>query len=162
MDINALVDSLYNNKPKPACTQQISIQEGNSVNHQYEIISLIVLEGIERKIVYNPKFDTCGDEKKFIKQMSILLRLYLASIGVKIDVEILTKKDIARTKMVRSPNFWADKTYPFNLACLYYYIKNGKQQALYYNPKSKLNSFSDGFIVVQVRSHVLKISLKEY
>jgi len=162
MDITQLVETLYNNKPMPACTQRISIQEGNSVNQQFKIISLIVLEGLEKKIVMNPTFDTCGDEKKFLKQMSILLKLYLASVGVKIDIEILTKKDISKTKLVYSPNFWANKTYKFGLACLYRYVKKGYEHALYYNPKSKLNHFSDGFLVAQIRNHVLKITLKEY
>ena len=162
MDINSLVDTLYNNKPMPACTQRISIQEGNSVNEQFEIISLIIFEGLERKLLLNPSFDICKDEKKFVKQITILLKLYLASIGVKIDIDILTKKDISRTTLVRTPNFWVNKTYKFDLACLYRYIKNGKEHALYYNPKSKLNHFNEGFLVAKIRSHVLKITLKEY
>ena len=162
MDINTLVDTLYNNKPMPACTQRISIQEGHSVNEQFEIISLIIFEGLERKLVLNPAFDKCADEKKFVKEIAVLLKLYLASIGVKIDIEFLTKKDISRTELVKSPNFWADKTYKFDLACLYRYIKNGKEHALYYNPNSKMNHFNEGFLVAQIRSHVLKIKLKEY
>lgn len=161
MDINQLVENLYMNKPKPAYTNQIHIQEGNSINEQFEIISLIVFEGIERKLVKNPAFDTCKDEKHFVKQISVLLKLYLASIGVKIDIENMTKKQLQKTQLVKSPNFWANKTYPFELACLYYYNKKGKRYALHYNPKSKLNSFSDGFLIVKYRSHILKITLKQ-
>jgi len=162
MDINQLTATLYNNKPMPACTQRISIQEGNTVNEQYEIISLVILEGLENKLVRNPAFDTCGDENKFVNQMSVLLKLYLASIGVRINIEKLSKKQLETTQMTHTPNFWANKTYPFELACLYYYTKNGKRYALQYNPRSKLGDFSNGFLVVKIRSHVLKITMKQY
>ena len=162
MDINQLTTTLYSEKPSPACTQRISIQEGNSVNEQFEIISLVIFEGLENKLVRNPAFDTCGDENKFVNQISILLKLYLASIGVRINIEKITKKQIEQTTLVHSPNFWANKTYPFELTCLYYYTKNGKRYALQYNPRSKLYHFSDGFLVVKIRSHVLKITMKQY
>ncbi len=162
MDINQLTYTLYSNKPQPACTQRINLLEGNTVNEQFEIISLIILEGVENKLIRNKTFDTCKDENKFVTQISILLKLYLASIGVRIDIEKLSKKQISNTQMIRSPNFWADKTYPFELACLYYYTKKGKRFALQYNPQSKLNSFADGFLIVKVRSHVLKITMKQY
>jgi hypothetical protein len=162
MDINQLTSTLYNNKPMPAYSQQISIQGGNTINEQFEIISLVILEGLENKLVRNPTFDTCDDENKFVNQMSILLKLYLASIGVRINIEKLSKKQLQNTKLTHTPNFWADKTYPFELACLYYYTKNGKRYALQYNPHSKLTNFSDGFLVVKIRSHVLKITMKQY
>ena len=162
MNVIDIADQLYNEKPKPACTVRISVVDGNSINEQFEIISLLIFEGLERKIATNPTFDTCKDEKKFIKQISILLKLYLASIGVRMNIEILTKKDIKKIKLTRSPNFWEIKKYKFNLTCLYKYIKKGKEHTLYYNPKSKLDSINDGFLIVKIRSHCFKIIFKHY
>jgi len=162
MNVIDIADQLYNEKPKPACTVRISIVDGNSTNEQFEIISLLVLEGLERKIVENPTIDTCKNERKFVQQMCILLKLYLASIGIKLNIELLTKKDLKKVKLVKSPNFWEIKKYKFDLNCLYKYIKKGKEHTLYYNPKSKLNSFSDGMLFVKIKSHCLKITFKHY
>ena len=64
--------------------------------------------------------------------------------------------------------FWLDplspyfKKYKFDLNCLYKYCKKGKIHTLYYNPRSKLNSFNDGILIVKIRSHCLKFTFKEY
>lgn len=162
MDIKELVESLYINKPKPACTQRIEIQEGNSINEQFEIITLIILEGFERKLVTNPEFDLTKDQKKFVRQICILLKLYLASIGIKINIDIITKKDIKKLTLTRSPNFFVIKKFKYNFACLYNYYKNGKQKVLYYNPKSKMSHFSDGFLMIKISNYVFKVTMKEY
>ena len=162
MEITELIDTLYNNKPKPACTQRIEITEGNSINEQYEIISLVILDGFERKIVMNPEFDITTDKKKFIRQISILIKLYLASIGVRVNIDLLSKKDIKNINMSNKPNFFTIRKYHYNFACLYNYYKNGKQKVLYYNPKSKMNSFSEGFLLIKIRNYVFKVTMKEY
>ena len=162
MNVIDIANQLYNEKPKPACTVQISIVDGNSTNEQFEIISLLILEGLERKIVTNQNFDTCKDERKYVQQMSVLLKLYMASIGVRMNIETLTKKDIKKMKLTKSPNFWEIKKYKMDLTCLYKYIKKGKEHTLYYNPKSKLNSITDGYLIVKIRSHCLKITFKSY
>ena len=162
MDIQQVVTQLFSEKPKPACTCQISLVDGHTVNEQFEIISLVVLEGLENKIVTNPQFDLCKDEKKFIQQMSILLKLYLASIGIRLNVEVLSKKEFKGIKLVKSPNFWTIKAFKFHLNCLYKFQKKGKIHTLYYNPKSKLETINDGILVVKIRSHCLKLTFKQY
>ena len=162
MDIQEVATKLFSEKPKPACTAQISLVDGHTVNEQFEIISLLVLEGLENKIATNPAFDLCKDEKKFIQQMTILLKLYLASVGVRLNVEVLSKKEFKGIKLVRSPNFWVIKKYKFNLNTLYKYQKKGKICTLYYNQKSKLETINDGILVVKIRSHCLKLTFKQY
>ena len=160
MEINQLADQLYNNKPKPACTQQISIYEGNSINEQFEIITLLTIEGINRKIMNNINKEE--DKKKYIQKMLILVKIYMASIGIKLNIEYLTKKDIKNIKLTRSLNFWVIKSYPFELNCFYKYIKKGKEQHLYYNPKSKVNNFQDCYVIIQIYNVILKLSYKTY
>ena len=162
MEINQLFEKIYSEKPKPACTQRISIQEGNSVNEQYEIISLMILEGLEKNILKHKDFKTTNDKKLFIKKQCILLKLYLASIGIRISTDFLSKKELKNGKMTRVANFWAIKSYSFEFACLYNYIKKGKLKTLYYNPKSNLKSFEDGFLLIKIENVVLKITLKSY
>jgi len=162
MNIIDLAQKLYCKKPEPACTQQISLIEGHTVNEQFEIITLLILEGLEDKLVCNPAFDKCADERKFVQQMSVLLKLYLASVGVKLNIEIVSKKEISKIKLVKSPNFWTIKSYKMNLNCLYQYVRKGKQTTLYYNPKSKIGSINDGVVIVKIRSHCLKITFKSY
>ena len=43
MDIKEVVTKLFSEKPKPACTVQISLVDGHTVNEQFEIISLIII-----------------------------------------------------------------------------------------------------------------------
>lgn len=160
MEITDLINKIYNDKPKPACSQQISIYEGNSINEQFEIISLIILEGIERKLIKD--LDKQEDKKKYIQRVIILLKLYLSSIGVKLNINFLTKKEIKNLKLSRSVNFWVIKKFNFDVNCLYRYIKKGKEKTLYYNTKSKLNHFREGFLIVKIQNFILKISFKEY
>ena len=162
MDIKEVTTQLYSVKPKPACTVRISLIDGHTVNEQFEIISLIILEGLENKIVTNPHFDLCKDERKFIQQMIILLKLYLASVGVRLNVEILSKKEFKGIKLEKSTNFWRIKKYKFNLNTLYKYQRKGKTHTLYYNQKSKLERINDGIIFIKIRNHYLKITFKEY
>mgnify|MGYP000105387693 CR=1 FL=1 len=162
MNIIELSKKLYSEKPKPACTQRISLIEGHSLNEQFEIISLVVLEGLEKKLVCNPAFDKCEDKRKFILRMTILLKLYLASVGVRLNIELVSKKDIKGVKLVKSPNFWKIKKYKMDLNCLYKHYKNGKETILYYNPKSKLTSINDGMIIVKIGGNCLKITFKQY
>lgn len=162
IDIIELARTIYSTKPQPACTQRVSLIGGHSVNEAFEIISLMILEGLDQKIVTNPQFDTCKDEKKFIQQMTVLLKLYLASLGIRLNIEMITKKDLKKVRLGKSANFWTIKEYKFDLNCLYNYVRKGKHTTLYYNPKSKIGSINDGIIIVKIRSHCLKITFKQY
>ena len=78
------------------------------------------------------------------------------------NVEFLTKKDIKKIKLTNTLNFWVIKKFNFQFNCFNRYIKKGKEHQLYYNPKSKLNSFKDGYLIVNINNFIFKVSLKEY
>ncbi len=162
MDLIELADNIYSKKPMPRCTQRVSLIGGHTTNEQIEIVSMFIFEGIERKIMSNPGFYDAKDKQMFTKRMLLLVKLYIASLGIDMKYELCKKTTMDNIKVTRSPSFWSIKTFNFDMAIFYNMIHKKKPIMLNYNMNSKVSSMNDIIIYVKIAGDCYKITFKSY
>ena len=162
MNIIELAQSIYSQKPQPRCTQRVSLIGGHTINEQVEIVSMFIFEGIERKIMSHPGFEDNEDKPLFVKRMMVLIKLYMASLGIVMNFEMCKNSSMDKIETTRSPNFWEIKKYHFDMAIFYNMIHKGKPIMLNYNPNSKVGSMSDTTLYTKVAGNCMKITFKSY
>ena len=94
MDIKSLSEAIYKNDPQPPRAIQITLDTiTTDVSEAFEVISLFLLEGINRKIMNNNQFNNKDlNVKKFIQDKIMLLKQYCQSISVDFKLEMITKQ----------------------------------------------------------------------
>ena len=142
MDIQQLANAIYKEDPKAPREIRLEIDAvTNNVNEAFEVISLLFLEGVNRKIIQSPKLQqTDLNIQRFIQQKIILLRQYCQSINIDFKLTTLTKKDVKKVALMDRPIFYTKDKYPFFMSFFYKTVRKGKHYEFMYNPgKSQLN-----------------------
>jgi hypothetical protein len=160
MDINLIADQIYNEKPKPKFTICLNLDINTHINEQFEIISLLLLNGI-KKLLINEIYQNTNDTKKFKKyllQKIILLKIYFASFGVCLNFSNVLKKDYNNFNFQNKVNFYIKNNYNFKFCILKLYQKKHQKSILYYNHIKQEKSIENMFIIVKFKNHFFKFS----
>jgi len=160
MDISQLSDKIYSEEPQGPRSIGLELDTAtNNVNEAFEVVSLILLEGINRKIIQSPKLQqTDLNMNRFIQQKVQTLREYCQSISVDFKLTILNKKDVKRVDFMDRPVFYTKDKFPFFMAFLFKTVRKGKQYEFMYNPgRSKLTCLKDGILVLKIQNYHYKI-----
>lgn len=160
MDIDNISKKIFSDKPKPKFSIQLNIDINSDINQQFEIISLIFLRGIDKKIFENnilSNNDDIKEIKKIISKQLFLIKLYFNSLGINFEISNLNKKDCLKYKLYNSPSFYSKNKYPFDFC----FIKNnsikGRIFESSYNYNKKSNSINEIFIIFKIHNHYFKV-----
>lgn len=164
MDISNLSEKIYKNEPQGANSIRLDLDTLTTNSAEiFEIISIFLLDGIEKKIINNKQLleGNLDDNKKvktFINKRVLLLKQYCHSIGLDFKINVLTKKDIKTITMQNIPLFYTKNKYSFFMAFLYKTYRKGKEYTFMYNPgKSKFNDIKDGLMFLNIKNNFFKI-----
>ena len=158
MDINNISKQIFNEKPKPKFTVQMNLDINSDINEQFEVISLIFLNGINH-IIYqkNVLVDDVKESKKIISKHLFLLKLYFNSFGIDFKIDNITKKECSH-KLFNYPFFYSKNKYPFTFVFLKNKILKGRKFQTQYNFKKKSNSINEIFIIFKIQNHYFSVS----
>lgn len=164
MDIDNIAEKIFEDKPKPKFTIQLNLDINSDINQQFEIISLIFLRGIEKKIYNNDilksieSIEDIKESKKILMKQFFLLKLYFNSFCIDFDIINLNKKDCINYKLYNSPSFYNKNKYPFNFCFIKSIFKKGKKIESIYNYKNKTENLNNIFIIFKINNHYFKVT----
>jgi len=158
MDINNISKQIFTEKPKPKFSIQLNLDINSDINQQFEIISLLFLNGINH-IIYqkNILIDDVKECKKIISKQLFLLKIYFNSFGIDFNIDNLNKKDCSH-KLFNFPPFYSKNKYPFTFVFLKNIILKGRKFQSQYNYKKKSISINENFIIFKIQNHYYSVS----
>ena len=160
-----IAEEIYRNDPKDPFQIRIAAPEENDPNMIFEIISLILLEGINKKVlpVWGLIDPTDVDKQlKFIDSRVSLLKRYMKSCCFDLDIKPVAPKEFENFKFTKQPIFYVKNTYMFDMCFLVdieqtRFKGRGKTKYLYYNPHKYFDVPLTGkYLVIKLNDEYFK------
>ena len=131
MDIFTVAEKVFSTAPQEPFSIQLQLEDFGDTNTIFEIVSLFLYEGVEKRIAKN--LDNVSE--KNIKIISSIFVQYFKSVGFNITMDVVSDNKAVREMSLSSePTFQTDRKYNFLMASIIKQVRNQKQYEFYYNP----------------------------